>query len=90
MTKGETSTGFKFNFNEKVMKDARFIEHLASITDEDLSAVPYVLNTLLGEKQKEKLYDHVAKSDPDGLADITVVMQEIGEMIKSAGEDEKK
>ena len=44
MTKGETSTGFKYNFNEKVMKDARFIEHLASVTDDDMSAVPYVLH----------------------------------------------
>lgn len=90
MIKGRTSTGFNYEFNSVVMKDARFIEKLAALSDEDLSGLTYILNAILGEKQKEKLYDHVAKSDSDHIANIKTVIAEITEMIQAAGEEEKK
>ena len=72
------------------MKDARFIERLAALSNEDLSELAYILNSLLGESQKEKLYDHVAKNDPDKIANINSVMAEMGEMVEAAGKEEKK
>lgn len=90
MTKGITSTGFEFEFNDKALKDARLIEKVAALSNEDLRSLTYVLDKLLGEEQKEKLYDHVAELDPDGMADIQKVISEIGEMVKAAGDEEKK
>lgn len=90
MIDGKTRTGFEYSFNERVVRDARFIEKLSSLTKDDLSALSFVMNRLLGEEQKEKLYDHVAENDPDGIADVTKVNDELEDIIKAVGESEKK
>ena len=35
-------------------------------------------------------YDHVAENDPDGIADVTKVNDELEDIIKAVGESEKK
>lgn len=59
MVKGTTSTGFKFSIDPDNIKDMRVIELVAK-SKYDGSYFPELANRILGEKQKEKLYDHLA------------------------------
>lgn len=86
MIKGETKTGFKFEFDEKRMDDMEFIEMLANI-ENDVTMLPKVLNTILGVEQKQKLYDHVREKD--GRVPTEAVNNALEEMFDAAGDQVK-
>lgn len=56
--KGMTSTGFSFEIDEEARDDMELLERLVDMSKGDLTALPDVLISLLGEKQKKALYDH--------------------------------
>lgn len=86
MVKGETKSGFKFQLNEEAMNDMEFIEFLAK-TEESVTALPKVIEMVLGENQKKKLYDHIRTKD--GRVPLEAVNNEISEIFDIAGEEVK-
>lgn len=57
MIKGTTQSGFKFTVSEENLDDMELIELMAGV-DENALLLPKLLTKLLGEKQKNRLYDH--------------------------------
>ena len=68
MVKGTTKGGFKFSIDPNDVKDMRVVE-LAAKAKYDGLYLPELASRVLGEKQKEKLYDFLQESkgrvDPD-------------------------
>ncbi|QIM45661.1 hypothetical protein GPZ88_00705 [Streptococcus ruminicola] len=73
MIKGTTSSGFKFEIDEKQLKNYEFVE-LISEVDENELLMPKILKMLLGDQVKA-LKDHVR--DEDGIVPIEKMVQEI-------------
>lgn len=55
---GTTKSGFKFEVDEEAIKSMEFVE-LLSDWNENRLLMGKVINFMLGEDQKEKLYKHV-------------------------------
>lgn len=88
MYKGTLSNGFKYKVNEKLKKDARFLELLRRATrlekaieenDENpddnaeyMEIMFDIVDKMLGVEQKEKLYKHL--EDKEGFVDFAVVL----------------
>ena len=68
------------------LEDMELIELLARIDDEPL-VITKVLDKILGEKMKKKLYDHVREEG--GRVPVQAVSQELSEIFTLAGEDLK-
>ena len=72
MVKGTTTTGFNFSIDPDNVKDMRVIE-LAVKSKRDGTYIVELAERILGEKQKEKLYDHLADKKgrvaPDKFSD---------------------
>lgn len=80
MIKGTTSSGFKFEIDEKQLKNYEFVE-LISEVDENELLMPKILKMLLGD-QVEALKDHVR--DEDGIVPIEKMVQEIKDIFGNA------
>lgn len=67
MTRGTTSGGFAFEFDESRLDDMRFVDVLAVVTDETTSfadrfaGASRLVEMLLGKEQKKALYEHIGK-----------------------------
>lgn len=86
MVKGMTTTGFKFSVDPDAIKDMEFIE-LAAEADENGLAFPKLLVKLLGEKQKQALYDHVRNKKGRVMAeDVSKEITEIFDALKENSE----
>lgn len=55
---GTTKSGFKFEVNEEAVKSMEFIDLVAEL-DEKPMLIGKVVEFMLGDEQKEKLYKHV-------------------------------
>lgn len=82
----KTSSGFVCTIQPECLEDMELIELLARIDDEPL-VITKVLDKILGEKMKKKLYDHVREKD--GRVPVQAVSQELSEIFTLAGEDLK-
>lgn len=80
MIKGETSTGFKFEIDERALQNYELIEVLADVDDNPL-LVPKLVKMLLG-KQSENLKEHI--KDTDGYVPTEKMVEEIAEIFKSS------
>lgn len=80
MIKGETSTGFKFEIDERALQNYELIEVLTDVDDNPL-LVPKLVKMLLG-KQSENLKEHV--KDADGYVPTEKMVEEIAEIFKSS------
>ena len=82
---GETSTGFPFEFDERILTDWTYVALLGKITDkgkkdaEKLAVMQTLFLTILGEEQTNALIEHVRELN-DGFAPIDEVMKELGEI----------
>lgn len=86
MKKGKTKSGFTYSVNDKMGDDMELLEALAKLDQGDVTVVPMVLDRILGEKQKRKLYDHVREED--GRVPITRISTELADIFK--GDELKK
>ncbi|QMS96946.1 hypothetical protein [Streptococcus equinus] len=80
MITGTTSTGFKFEIDEKQLKNYEFVE-LISEVDENELLMPKILKMLLGD-QVAALKDHVR--DKDGFVPIEKMVEEIKDIFGNA------
>lgn len=86
MIKGKTTSGFKFEYDEEKMDDMEFIE-LAARAETNLYELPKVMEWVLGEEQKKRLYDHVRETK--GRASLMDTQKEFEEITEAAGESLK-
>lgn len=77
MIKGITKTGFKFTLLEEVLDDMELLD-LISEVDENPLLLPKLIEKLLGEKQKKRLYDHCR--DDKGRVSSTSISNELVEI----------
>lgn len=95
MINGITSTGFSYQYEEKVLKDWEYLNNAAKIMDpettdaEKFRAVNYALFAVLGKEQAKALLNHVRRNN-DGVAETIPVMTELNEIVKAARKDEKE
>lgn len=83
MVNGKTKTGFEFEYDEQRLDDMEFIE-VAAAVDENVTLLPKLLNMVLGEEQKKRLYDHLRTED--GRVPTQAVADAIEEIFGAAGD----
>ena len=95
MKEGITSTGFRYQFDERNLDDMRFVDILMVVVDENstlldkLSGTSKLLLMLLGEEQKEALYKHIGERY-DGRVPRAELEKALEEIMNGAGEDAEK
>ena len=95
MKNGKTSTGFSFRFDERRLDDMRFVDVLAVVVDEKSSVLDKLvgssklLTMILGEEQKEALYEHIGERY-DGRVPREELEKALEEIMNSAGGDAEK
>lgn len=88
--KGTTATGFQFEIDEEVRDDMEILEQLASMSKGDMTAMPAVLVSLLGEDQKKALYDHCrSKTGRVSATKVTSELESIFDNIRVGESDTK-
>lgn len=80
MEKIKTSTGFEVELEDDVFDDMELLENLALVDRGDASALPLVVNALMGENKK-RLYDHCKREN--GRVSARRVIEEVGEIFSS-------
>lgn len=86
MVEGKTSSGFKFNVDERALTDWRVVRALEDVVEEGnetqaTKKMDFAMSIILG-KDKEKLEQHVAKMN-DGFVPAEKLMAEFTEIITS-------
>ena len=86
LVKGTTKTGYKFELDDRILKDWRFIQALAKSqkgTDlEKLESANDLVNLVIGQKNIEKFMSRIQKNN-EGYIPIDAVMLEINGIIES-------
>ena len=91
MIKGVTKSGFKYETDERIVKDWRFVKSMAKMNQGALGQMEGIVeisSILLGENQEILLEKHIA--DSDGYIDAKQYEEELTEIITSLGEKDKE
>lgn len=78
MMKGKTSSGFEYEIDEKALDDMRILDMVVAISNGDLTQLSPLMTKVLGNDQREKLYEHIEKRY--GRASIKAVSDELTEI----------
>lgn len=95
MTKGITSEGFAFEYDEARLDDMRFVDLLAVVIDPEgdpfgkISGVSKLLTMLLGPELKARLYAFIGQRH-GGRVPRAEVEQALSEIMSAAGKDAEK
>ena len=83
---GKTSTGFEYEFDERILTDWRLTTAIVETQDADdlkkLKAAQEISRLLLGKEGEKKLMDHVAKLN-DGFVPSDKFLGELMDIVKS-------
>ena len=82
MIKGKTSSGFEFELDDDVLDDYELLENLQKVDEGEESRMIKVVDILLGEKQKERLKDHVRTEK--GRVPAKRLLEEVSEIFQSS------
>lgn len=83
MVKGTTKSGFSYEIDEEILDDYEFLEILLKIDEGEVAFSIKMVDMLLGEKQKNRLKEHVRNEDGRVSASKLIVEAfEIFESIK--------
>ena len=74
MKKGKTKSGFVYELTDNRINNFELLEVMSEV-DENPLLVPKMLSLLLGDEQKQKLYDHLR--DKDGTVPSDLIGKEI-------------
>ena len=80
MLKGKTESGFEYEVSDAAMNDYELVEILAEVDTNPL-LLPRLVKKLLGDKQKNKLLDHLRTKE--GNVPIDLISTEIMEIFQS-------
>ncbi|MCD8207082.1 MAG: hypothetical protein LUD72_04000 [Bacteroidales bacterium] len=92
MVEGETRTGFKFSYKRKVLESMRVVEALANLErgeGKSIIGLSDLLSLMLGEEQKEQLYEHLESLDDEGYASMDALKDELEDMFNASGDQGK-
>ena len=88
----KTKSGFTCIVDENKIKDWRYVKAAASAAKGDeanaIANIVYMVNFLLGDKDEQRLVEHV--TGKDGIADATRIQAEFEEITRLMGEHLKK
>ncbi|MBQ6221629.1 MAG: hypothetical protein IJJ44_03355 [Solobacterium sp.] len=84
--KGRTNKGFEFEVKDNAVDDMRLIEAMSEI-DRNPLAFTKVCRLLLGDEQKERLYQFLERED--GTVPVKDVSETVTEIINLLGEEGK-
>lgn len=73
--KGKTTSGFAFSISEDALDDYELFEGLVALDKKDVSAIPDVLQRLLGDKQKAALMEHCRDSESGRISNKAIVAE---------------
>lgn len=94
MITGKTKSGFKYAINEKSMHDIRLLDavKLADSTDtlEASKGVLRCFDLLIGQENRDKLIEHIASLDEDGIPTVEAFQEELLDIFHRAGEQNKE
>ena len=84
MSKGKTTTGFEYNFDEERLNDMELLDSLADVVDgTDVLALSRAIRKIIPDNEERKrLYDHVRTDDGRVPADL--LGNELMEIIEGA------
>lgn len=93
MIEGKTSTGFKFEIDEKAMDNMEFIDLLVDLEDTEnegkiLLTTTKLIKLLLSEDMKKALYNHV-RDKKTGRVPVKATTKEIMEIIAYKGSEQE-
>lgn len=89
MVKGKTKSGIKFQLDERIKDDARFLFYIAKMQNKDVSieessaATMGVLKLIFGSDEGVLQFMDAVASANDGVCDITIMMTELNEMFEA-------
>ena len=84
MLQGKTKSGFAFEVDEEILDDYDMLEMLCKIDEGETSLTIKMVNTLLGEEQKERLKSHV--KEKCGRVSAKVLLAEVMEIFAATKE----
>lgn len=82
-----TKSGFKCKIDDAVLDDMELVDAMAAAQGDDPLQMTVVLDKILGEKTKKKLYDHVRAKN--GRVPVQATTDEIVEIFEALGDDGK-
>ena len=82
-----TKSGFKCKIDDAVLDDMELVDAMAAAQGDDPLQLTVVINKILGEKTKQKLYDHMR--DKNGRVPVEATTNEIVEIFEALGDDGK-
>jgi len=89
MVKGKTKSGIKFQLDERIKDDARFLFYIAKMQNKDVSieessaATMGVLKLIFGSDEGVLQFMDAVASANNGVCDITIMMTELNEMFEA-------
>lgn len=86
MRKITLDNGLKLSIDEDVMDDMELLEVLAEADGGNILAYPRLVNLMLGQEQKAKLYDKLRGKN--GRVSTKATGEVVVEIIRKLGEDE--
>ena len=81
---GKTARGFEFAIPKKRLHNMRLVEVLSKV-DTDPTLIPKMLDLLMGQEQKEKMYDFY--EDEDGIVLESDITEAVAEIFNAAAVD---
>lgn len=86
MVKGKTKSGIKFQLDERIKDDARFLYYLAKAQDEESDmgekskAITGILKLIFGNDEGVINFMNAVASVNDGICNVEVMLSELTEM----------
>lgn len=84
--KGKTSSGFKFEVDDRIIDDWRLLEAVSDTTSEDsivqMNGLVKCIRLMLGDKGLKDLKEHIAKSN-DGYIPSTQMNAEVTDIMNA-------
>lgn len=84
MITGKTAKGFEYAIPKKRLHNMRLVEVLSKV-DTDPTLIPKMLDLLMGQEQKEKMYDFY--EDEDGIVLESDITEAVAEIFNAAAVD---
>ena len=85
--RGTTESGFDYEIDKRIANDMELLEQIAA-ADKEISLFPALIKKMLGEEQKDRLYDHVRDKET-GTVPINECISIFNEIMNSASEETK-
>lgn len=87
LKKGTLKNGFKFTIDDTRLDDMELLEQLVEIDKGNVLVLPEVINKIIGEDQKKKLYDSL-RDKKTGVVSSTAVGDALTEMFEVINDQE--